>query len=159
MFNIQLNYNINQALNLESWDGNFQIILLYELVEHLVSNIKNIKESLGRMQKYILDKIIKGNNANSIKDFKGIGKVVWEFILSLYKVYWDSLVVNNTNISFRNKVKSKFSPQVSKKLTSNKDKNMVKSFYISILSSPILVKLLKEINEISKYFKKKPVST
>ena len=133
--------------------------LLYELIEHLASNIKNIKESLSRMQKYILDKIIKGNNANSIKDLKCIGKVAWRFILFLYKVYWDSFVVNNTNILFRNKVKSKFSPQVSKKPTSNKDKNMVKPFYISILPSPILAKLLKEINEISKYFKKKPVST
>ena len=123
-------------------------------MKHLAFNIKNIKESLHRMQKYILGKTIKGNNANSIKNLKGIDKVAWEFILFLYKAYWNSLVVNNTNISFRNKVKFKFSPQVSKKPTSNKDKNIVKPFYVSILPSPILAKSPKEVNEISKYFKK-----
>ena len=49
MFNIQLNYDINQALDSELWDSNFQAILLYGLIEHLASNIKNIKKSLGRM--------------------------------------------------------------------------------------------------------------
>jgi len=41
---------------------------------HLVSDIKNIKDSLIRMRKYILGKAIEGNKANSIKDLKGIGK-------------------------------------------------------------------------------------
>ena len=77
MFNIQLNYNINQALDSESWDSNFQAILLYRLMKHLVPNIKNIKKFLDRMQKYILGKTIKDNKANSIKDFKGVGKVAW----------------------------------------------------------------------------------
>ena len=75
MFNIQLNYDINQTLDPESWNGNFQAISLYESMEYLASDIKNIKESLDRMQKYILNKAIKDNKANSIKDFKGVGKV------------------------------------------------------------------------------------
>lgn len=111
------------------------------------------------MQKYILSKAIEGNKANSIKDLEGVSKVAWEFILSLYKAHWNSFVVDDTNMSFRNKVKSKFSPQVFKEPTSNKDKNTVKPFYISTLPPPILAKLPKEINEISKYFKKNPVST
>jgi len=44
-------------------------------MEYLASNISNIKKSLGRIQKYILDKIIESNNANNIKDLKGISKV------------------------------------------------------------------------------------
>ena len=44
-------------------------------MEHLASNIKNIKESLFRMEKYILRKGIDGNKANKIKDLKGLGKV------------------------------------------------------------------------------------
>jgi len=75
VFNIQLNYDINQTLDPESWNGNFQAISLYESMEYLASDIKNIKESLDRMQKYILNKAIKDNKANSIKDFKGVGKV------------------------------------------------------------------------------------
>jgi len=54
----------------------------------------------------------------------------------------------------RNKVKSKFSSQAFKELTNNKGKNMVKPFYVSTLLPPILAKLPKEVNEISKYFKK-----
>ena len=82
--NVQLNYDINQALDLESWDGDFQAISLYGSMEHLASDVKNIKESLTRMRKYILGKSIDGNKANNIKDLEGIDKVAWEFILSLY---------------------------------------------------------------------------
>ena len=45
-------------------------------MEYLASNIKNIKESLRRMQKFILGKAIKGNKANNIKDLENIGKAV-----------------------------------------------------------------------------------
>jgi len=110
MFNIQLNYDINQALDPELWDSNFQAISLHRSMEYLVSDIKNIKEFLGRMQKYIFSKVIEGNKANSIKDLEGVGKVAWKFILSLYEAHWNSLVVDDTNMLFRNKVKSKFSP-------------------------------------------------
>ena len=37
--------------------------------------MKNIKESLRRMQKFILHKAIEGNKANDIKDLKGVNKV------------------------------------------------------------------------------------
>jgi len=49
MFNIQLQYDINQVLDPESWNSNFQAILLHGFMEYLASNIKNIKESLRRM--------------------------------------------------------------------------------------------------------------
>ena len=75
VFNIQLNYDINQALNPELWDGKFRAVSLYRSIEHLVSDIKNIKELLQRMQRYILDKAIDSNKANDIKDLKGISKV------------------------------------------------------------------------------------
>jgi len=54
----------------------------------------------------------------------------------------------------RNKIKFKFSLQALKKLTNNKEKNIVKLSYVSTLLSSILAELSKEINEISKYFKK-----
>ena len=78
-------------------------------MEHLGSNIKNIKKLLSRMEKYILSKSIDGNKANNIKDFEGLGKAVWRFITALYLSQWDSLTVDGTNQSFRNNVKSKFS--------------------------------------------------
>jgi len=87
MFNMQLNYDINQTLDSESWDGNFQAILLCGSIKNLASNIKNIKNFLNRMRKYILSKSIKGNKANNIKDLEGVSKAAWGFILFLYKVY------------------------------------------------------------------------
>ena len=78
MFNIQLNYDINQALDPESWDGEFCAISLYGFMEHLVSDIKNIKDSLHMMYKYIMDKSINEGN---------IGKVVWKFILAFYNTH------------------------------------------------------------------------
>ena len=62
--------------------------------------------------------------------------------------------MNNSNMSFRNKIKSKFNSQVSKILASNKGKEMVKSTYVSLLPPSILAKMPKEVNEVSKYFKK-----
>jgi len=83
----------------------------------------------------------------------------WRFISSLYKVHWDNLTVDNSNMSFRNKVKSKFSQQVIKKPVNNKGKNLIKPFYVSPLPPSILAKSPKEMNEISKFFKKNPPPT
>ena len=127
-------------------------------MEHLASDIKNIKDSLIRICKYILGKSIEGDKANSVKDLEDVGKVAWGFISSLYKVYWDSLVMDDTNMLFRNKVKSKFSSQIVKKLSNNKGKTLVKPSYISSLPPPILAKSLKEVNKISKFFKKNFIS-
>jgi len=127
-------------------------------MEHLASNIKNIKESLIRMCKYILGKSIDGDKANKIKDLKGIGMAAWGFISSLYKAHWDNLTVDDSKMSFRNKVKSKFSQQVIKESVNNKGKNTIKPSYVSPLPPPILAKSPKEINEISKFFKKNSLS-
>jgi len=76
IINIQLNYDINQALDQDSWDGKFRVISLHGSMEHITSDIKNIKDSLYRMEKYILGKSIKGDKANNIKNLEGVGKAV-----------------------------------------------------------------------------------
>jgi len=76
VFNIQLNYNVNQALDQNSWNGEFKAISLYGSMEHLGLNINNIKKLLFKMEKYILSKGIDDSKANNIKDFKGLGKAV-----------------------------------------------------------------------------------
>ena len=155
IFNIQLDYNINQARDSDSWNGNFQVISLHGFMKHLVLNLQNIKVFLTRMQKYILSKAIEGDNANNINDLQDVGKVAWDFISFLYKAYWNSLAVDKSNILFRNMLKSKFSPQYIKTMTNNKSKNTIKLVTISLLSSLILAKFPKKINKISKYFKNK----
>jgi len=123
-------------------------------MEYLGSDIKIIKELLSRIEKFILDKSIDGSKANDIKDFKGLDKVAWRFISALYSSQWNSLLVDGTNHSFRNNVKSKFSPQVVKEATKAKESNISHFSYVSTLPLPILVKSAKKVNEISRYFKK-----
>ena len=41
-----------------------------------MSDVKNIKDFLHRMEKYIKGKTINNNNPNDIKDLDSIGKVV-----------------------------------------------------------------------------------
>ena len=55
-YNVSLPYNLNGPIELELWDGNFHPILLYGSIEHLVSNTKNIKDSLTFMAKYMRNK-------------------------------------------------------------------------------------------------------
>ena len=81
VINIQLNYNINQALDQDSWDRDFRAM------KHLASDIRNIKKSLVRMKKYIYSKSIEGNKVNNIEDLKSIGKMAWKFISSLYEAH------------------------------------------------------------------------
>jgi len=153
VFNIQLNYNINQALDPELWDGEFYAVSLHRFMEHLASDIKNIKESLCRMGNYIKDKSV-NTNSNDVKDLESVGKAVWEFLSVVYNSHWNSLYVDDSKTLFRNKVKSKFNPQVPQAPVNNKGKKTVKPTYISLLLSPIPMKTPKEVNEISKYFKK-----
>jgi len=154
VFNVHLNYDPNIALDPDSWDGNFHAVSLHGSMEHLASDALNIKESLSRMRKYILGKSIKNSGANDVEDFKGMGKAMWEFISAIYDSHWDIFFVDDNNTTFRNKVKSQFSPQVIKPKASSKGKETVKPAFVSSLPPPILAKSQKEVNEISKYFKK-----
>jgi len=61
-------------------------------------------------------------------------------------------------MSFRNKIKSKLSPQIVKVSVNIKGKKSVKLTYVSSYLPLILAKLPKKINEVSKYFKKNPPS-
>ena len=65
-------------------------------MEHLASDVKNIKDSLCRMCKYIQDKSIIKENPNSIKDLEGVGKAVWDFLSAIYDLHWNSLYVDNS---------------------------------------------------------------
>jgi len=86
-------------------------------------------------------------------------KSLWEFISTIYNSYWDNLFVDDNQMMFRSKVKSKFNPQVNKPKISAKGKETVKHTFVSTLSPPILAKSQKEVNEIPKFFKKTNSST
>ena len=80
--------------------------------------------------------------------------MAWEFLSAIYKAHWDSLSADNSNTSFRNKVKSKFNPQANKPQIANKVKETAKPTFILALPPSIPAKLPKKIDKLSKYFKK-----
>jgi len=45
-------------------------------MEHLASDVKNIKDSFSRICKYILGKSINGDKANKVQNLKGVDKAV-----------------------------------------------------------------------------------
>ena len=108
------------------------------------------------MAKYISNKKIKNSKANEVDDFESIGKVAWKFISAFYESRWDSLITNKNNTPFRSKVLAKFTSKINE-VNINKNKSS-KSTDLSAtfnkLSPPILAKLPREVNKISKYFKK-----
>ena len=69
-------FNINQTLDIEFYNSNFRAISLHGSIKHLALDIKNIKETLGRMQKYVLSKAIESGKANDIKNLESVDKVV-----------------------------------------------------------------------------------
>jgi len=155
MINVHLNYNPDNALDPESWDGNFHVVSLHGSMKHLASDTLNIKESLTRIQKYITGKSIDNDKANNVKNLNGMGKAIWEFISVVYDSHWNALYADDNNTTFRNKVKSKFSPQTKNiQIPSNKGKEVVKPTFVSAILPPILAKSPKEVKKISKFFKK-----
>ena len=75
MINIQLLYDINQATEQDTWDGDFYSISLHSLLKHLPSNTNNIKKLLYYIMKYILNKKIENSKANKINNLKDISEV------------------------------------------------------------------------------------
>jgi len=158
--NIQLLYDPDAPTDSEIWNGRFYPTSLHGSIEHIASNIKNIKDSLKFMAKYISNKQIKPSKANNLDDFNGIGNVVWNFISSIYGYNWDVLFTNNKSNTLRRKIAAKFTPKIH--LASQRPpKENTKSTSASIERIPPLIpaKSQKEVNIISKYFKNKQLET
>ena len=69
------------------------------------------------------------------------------------------LYADSSKNIFRSKVSSKFTPQIPRNPSTNgKEKDKAKPTFISSVPPSILAKTLKEVNKISKYFKKNPSS-
>jgi len=153
VFNIQLNYNPNQALDPKFWDGNFHAVSLHNSMEYLASDALNVKKSLIRIKEYISGKSINSVKANKVQDLMSMGKALWEFINVVYKSQWNVLFVENNTI-FKSKVKVKFNPQTRKSPLPSNNKDIAKPTFVLPIPPPIPAKLSKEVKEILKYFKK-----
>ena len=54
--NIPLPYNPDAPTDPEIWSGNFHLVSFYGSIEYLASDVKNIKDSLKFITKYITNK-------------------------------------------------------------------------------------------------------
>ena len=152
--NIPLPYDPNILIDPEIWGSNFYSISLHGLIKHIMSDAKNIKDSLKFMAKYITNKQINSPIANDLDDFKGIGEVVWNFISSVYDANWDALSTDNNFTLLRKRISAKFTPRFQPAPQRiNKEKNDPTPASIERLPLPIPAKSPKEVNVISKFFK------
>ena len=153
VINIQLPYNPNGPTEPDLWSGNFQSISLYGSVKHIVSDLKNLKQSLNFMVRYISNKKVNPKSSNDLNDFDDIGDVVWNFLSSVYQSSWDSLDTNNRSKSLREKILAKLTPRV---VPSTSNKSIKNPTPVTINKapppSPLPAKTKKEVNVISKYF-------
>ena len=67
-----------------AWDSDFHPIFIHSSMEHITSDIKNIKTSLCWMLNYILNKRIEKGKVNDFKDLKDVSKEAWNFISAIY---------------------------------------------------------------------------
>ena len=153
-FNISLSYDPDTPADPKIWGGNFYPVSLHGSIKYLASDIKNIKDSLKFMTKYITNKKIDSSKTNDLEDFKGAEEAVWNFISSVYKANWDVLFMDNKSTLLKRKIASKFTPRMQSTPQRANKKNKGPSLAsIERLPPLILAKSPKEVNEISKFFK------
>ena len=153
VINIQLSYDPNGPMEPNLWSGNFQSIFFHGSVEYIASDLKNIKQSLNFMVKYISNKKVNPKLSNDLEDLNGIGDAVWNFLSSVYQSSWDSLYTDNHSKSLREKISAKLTPRVVP-LTANKTTKIPNLVTINKAPPPppLPTKSKKEVNIISKYF-------
>jgi len=84
VINIQLLYDPQAPTEPDLWSGNFHPISLHGSIKQIASDIKNIKDSLNFMARYISNKKVNPSKANELKDFNSMGDSIWNFISLVY---------------------------------------------------------------------------
>ena len=108
------------------------------------------------MVRYISNKKVNPKTANNLKDFDGIGDVVWNFLSLVYQSGWDFLHTDNKSKTLKEKILSKFTPRITPSSTQKSNKPVLKPVLASIDKAPpplsLLAKMAKEVHVILKYF-------
>ena len=148
------NLDTHAPMEPELWNSNFHPISLHRSIDHIALDIKNIKNTLNFMARYISNKQVNSSKSNDLEDFNSIDEAIWNFISSVYQANWDSLYADKQSNLLKRKIVAKFTLKI--QLTSgknNKDINKPTLANIEIIPLPISAKSQTEVNVISKYFK------
>ena len=113
--------------------------------------------TLNFLAKYIRNKQVIYGEVNDLENFDGIGDAIWNFLSSVYEAKWNALYTDHKSNTLRTKISSNFTQRTISPNNGNK-KDIPKSVLVTInkvlLLLPLPAKSKKEINTISKYFKK-----
>ena len=104
---VLINYNINAPIEADAWDSKAYPISIFGYMEFLEIDAKNIFMSLLYMANFIRARKIQQGQISDMVELQGFGEVTWSFISSIYKSGWNSILINDCNISFRNAVTNK----------------------------------------------------
>ena len=135
VINIQLLYNPQAPTEPDFWSGNFHLILLHSSIKQIASDVKNIKDSLNFMARYISNKKVNPSKANELENFNGISNSIQNFISSVYQANWDSFHTNNQAMTLRVKISSKFTPRITLN-PSKSNKEIAKHILVTIEKIP-----------------------
>jgi len=112
------------------------------------------------MADFIRTRKVQQGKISDMAKLQGFDKAAWSFISSIYEAGWDSIPINDQNISFKNVVINNLISKALKStigISSSKSKGKVAE--IVKLSSFIPAYLFKKILEKSKFFGKGNKST
>ena len=155
VINIQLSYDPQAPTEPDLWSGNFHPISLHGSIKQITSDIRNIKDSLNFMARYISNKKVNTSKTNKLEDFHSIGNSIWNFISLVCQTNWDSLYTDNQATTLRAKILSKFTSRIISN-PSKSNKKITKPVPVTIekipLPSSLPAKSKREVNIISKYF-------
>ena len=154
-FEVLINYDVNASTEASAWDGEAHPIFIFGHMKFLKIDAKNFFTSLLCIADFIRARKVQQGKISDIAKLQDFGKAAWSFILSIYEADWNSIPINNQNISFRNAVSNKSTSKASKStinMSSSKSKGKVAE--IVKLPPPIPMHLSKEALEKSKFFSK-----
>ena len=162
-YEVLLPYNINMPTESNVWNSKAYSISIFGIIDFIEIDAKNIYTLLLYMADFIRARKVKTSSINNVKELKGFGDTVFNFVLSIYKANQDAIFTDNHDNFFRNRITNKFTLKVKKPLVSSKaGPSENKQAEIVRISPSIPVYSLKKVLEKSKFFDKKcrkPINT
>jgi len=100
-------YSTNIPADPSLWNGNFMATSLFGTNEFLNSDINNITCSLQHMACFLRQRNIKDRNTNNIRQLDPFSGSAWDFIFTIFKSGWNTLVTTNKS-SIRDNLAKEF---------------------------------------------------
>ena len=84
-YEVLLPYNINMPTESNVWNSKAYSISIFGIIDFIEIDAKNIYTLLLYMADFIRARKVKTSSINNVKELKGFGDTVFNFVLSIYK--------------------------------------------------------------------------